>query len=694
MKFVYPEFLWALTALLVPIIIHLFNFRKYKTLYFSSLQFVQHIEQRSKSTQRLKNILILILRLLAFTAIVFAFAQPYFNDSSSSQSQGKDIIALHIDNSFSMTMKGAEGELLSEAKESARKIIEKAPLNTRILLSTNTLDGIESRLTTKIDALDRLDKISTSPMVRSFDEVINWQKKNLSHSFENNEIGRVQHIILSDFQQNTTTFTDLKADSVSSYIPIVFNPQTSSNLSIDSVWFSSPLHKKGIVQELNIKVSNSSDVPLQNIQLSFELGNKKRDLFIDIDAHSSANSSISYTDNNFGVKSGKISLQDQQFYADDEYFFTYEVAKQSKIVVINGESANNSVAAIYRLDNFYDVQEINAGQYTQSVLSNANLVVLNGLNDIPSGLNDNLIDYWNNGGTVALFPGSSINTNNINRFLQALQLPSIQKLITQNARIKQLNYKDPFFKGVFEKEKENLSLPAVSKFYLTNTATETNALDIIQLQNGKPLFIRSDGEKQAFLFASSLQAEFGSFTSDILFTTILLRMGELSMRNGPIALTIGEEGKFPIYQKLADDRAIHLKGNNIDFIPQTLKNNEVTYIDISGSEATATLSSGIYSIEADQQLGQVALNYNRKESNIQQLTQEEITQKLTEQGISRLNVLEVNDGASVTNLSLDKPYPYWKLFLIAALIFLIAEIGIIKFVQSDGQLVPPKKQNI
>lgn len=693
MKFVYPEFLWALTALLVPIIIHLFNFRKYKILYFSSLQFIQHIEQRSKSTQRLKNILVLILRMLAFTAIVFAFAQPFFNDSSSSKSQGKDIIALHIDNSFSMTMKGAEGELLSEAKESARKIIEKAPLNSRILLSTNTLDGIESRLTTKIDALERLDKISTSPMVRSFDEVINWQKKNLSHSFENNEIGRVQHIVLSDFQQNTTEFKALKADSISSYIPIVFNPQTSSNLSIDSVWFSSPLHKKDIVQELNIKVSNSSDVDLQNIQLSFELGNKKRDLFIDVDAHSSANSSISYTDNNFGVKSGKISLQDQQFYSDDDYFFTYEVAKQSKIVVINGENSNKSVADIYRLDNFYDVKEISAGQYTQSVLSNANLVVLNGLNEIPSGLSSNLQEYWNNGGTVALFPGAAIKTTSINSFLQALELPTIQKLISQNARINQLNYKDPFFKGVFEKEKENLSLPAVSKFYLTNPVTQTNALDIVQLQNGKPLFIRTDGEKQAFLFASSLQSDFGSFTSDILFTTILLRMGELSMRNGPIALTIGEEGKFPIYTKISNDRAIHLKGNTTDFIPQTEKNNEVTYIDLSGSEAIANLSSGIYSIETDRQLGQIALNYNRKESEIKQFTKEEITQKMMEQGIANTSVLEVNNGASVTNLSLDKPYPYWKLFLIAALIFLIAEIGIIKFVKSDGKIGQTQKQN-
>ena len=64
MRFVYPEFLWALSLLIVPVIIHLFSFRRYKTLYFSSLQFIQHVERQNKSTQKLKNLLILMLDMI------------------------------------------------------------------------------------------------------------------------------------------------------------------------------------------------------------------------------------------------------------------------------------------------------------------------------------------------------------------------------------------------------------------------------------------------------------------------------------------------------------------------------------------------------------------------------------------------------------------------------------------------------
>ena len=109
MKFVHPGFLWALFALAIPIIIHLFNFRRYKVIYFSSLKFIKHVDQQTRSTQKLKHLLILALRLLAITALVLAFAQPYFPVERSGNGGGKPVLAIYIDNSFSMTAKGTEG---------------------------------------------------------------------------------------------------------------------------------------------------------------------------------------------------------------------------------------------------------------------------------------------------------------------------------------------------------------------------------------------------------------------------------------------------------------------------------------------------------------------------------------------------------------------------------------------------------
>lgn len=679
MRFVYPEFLWALSLLIVPVLIHLFSFRRYKTLYFSSLQFVHHVEQQNKSTQKLKNLLILICRLLVIAFVILAFAQPYFPSSSKAQTGGNPVLSIHIDNSFSMTMKGVEGELLSEAVEAARQLIDKAPLNTKILLSTNALDGVEARICTKTEALERLDRVQPSPMVRSYDEVIKWQKNNLKSNIQNESFSQIQFVYLSDFQKNTNEFGKLEADSTGKYIPIRLISQNQSNVSIDSVWFGSPLHKAGINNELFVKVSNHGQVDLQNVQLEFQSGDMKRDLFVDVAKQNSAVAALTFSPKTTGIQTGRVSIADKHFFADDEYFFSYTVAEKSSVLVINGADANKSVASIYRLDNFYVVNEIEQGAFTQGLLQRINLVVLNGVNEIPSGLNANLTDYSKNGGTIALFPGKNIDNNSVNAFLSQLKMPLITKEVVQSTRINKINYKDPFFKGVFEKEKESLSLPGVTKFYLTNESNAPGALSIIQMQNGKALLYRSNLEQQSFLFTSVLSSEYGSFVSDILYTTVLLRIGEVSLMNPPLSVTIGETASYPVYNHTDINQPIYIKGEKTEFIPEKRISGNVTYIDLSGQSAISNLRSGIFDLSSDgKPIGKIAVNYNRKESSIDTWNETEIKTALEQAGIQHSSIMNVDKGISSVNLNIEKPYPYWKFFVSFALLFFLAELLILK----------------
>ncbi len=680
MRFVYPEFLWALSLLVVPIIIHLFSFRRYKTLYFSSLQFVQHVEQQNKSTQKLKNLLILICRLLALALIIFAFAQPFFPKTENTQSSNVPVLSIHIDNSYSMSMKGVEGELLSEAVEAAKRLINKAPLNTKIQLSTNTMDGIEARICSKVDALERLDRIQLSPMTRSYDEVIKWQKNNLKNNTQIDNFSQTQFIYLSDFQKNTQKFENLEADSISKYIPIRLISQTNENLSIDSVWFNSPLHKIGTNNELSIKVSNHGNTDLQNIPIQFQSGDVKRDLFVDIPKNGVTTTSLTFAPKKAGIQTGVLTISDKQFYSDDEYFFSYTVAEKSSILIINGSDANKSVGDIYRLDNFYTVTESDQSAFTQGLLNGINLVVLNGLNEIPSGLNLNLSDYSKNGGTIAIFPGKNIDKNSFNALLSQIKMPLISKEVVQTTRISKINYKDPFFKGVFEKEKDNLSLPGVTKFYLTNENNSSGALSIVQLQNSKSLLYRNNSEQQSFLFTSVLSSEYGSFTSDILYTTILLRIGELSLLNPPISVTIGTTSNYPIYSQTDINQPIFIKNESIEFIPEKKTSGNVTYLDLSGNAAITNLKSGIFDIISQgKSIGKIAVNYNRSESKIETLSEVEIENALKNAGIIDSKIVNVDKGISSVNLNIEKPYPYWKFFVVFALLFVLAELFILKF---------------
>ncbi|MGB0178389.1 MAG: BatA domain-containing protein, partial [Owenweeksia sp.] len=126
MNFLYPQFFWALFALTIPVIVHLFNFRRYKTIYFSNNRFLQAIQKKSQSFNQLRHLIILCCRLLALALLVIAFTQPYIPAKESGAEQSS-YAALYIDNSLSMKTQGPNGPLLDEARGQAVDIIKALP---------------------------------------------------------------------------------------------------------------------------------------------------------------------------------------------------------------------------------------------------------------------------------------------------------------------------------------------------------------------------------------------------------------------------------------------------------------------------------------------------------------------------------------------------------------------------------------
>jgi hypothetical protein len=677
MKFVYPAFLWALFALAIPVIIHLFNFRKYKTFYFSSLNFIQHVDQQTRSTQKLKHLLVLIARLLALAALIIGFAQPYLPVKNNGTEGGKPVMAIYIDNSFSMTAKGTEGELLSEAREMARKLIKKAPVDTRILLNTNKMDGVEQRLLTKVAALQELDKITPTAIVRKLDDVINWQKAFIENEHASiQRLGTRQFIFLSDFQQQSAQFKSLKKDDKNYYYPIAVRPQKIANCFIDSVWFESPIRKINENNTLFIRVGNSGTESIQNVELHCVIDRSKRDVFLDIPANGSVTTSINYSDVTSGFKKGKITLNDAQLFWDDDFYFSYSINPTTNVLIVNGENASPTVERVYKVEPFYNIRQLAQSACTLDAIKSADLIVLNGLNELPSGFSENLINFSKAGGTLAFFPGEKVKLTDWNACLQKLNLPTLGSLNSGGTKIKQLFYEDPFFKGMFEKEKAELNFPAVSNYYQVNSTG--SSLKLIQLQNSSPLFLRSSGIQQSFLFTSCLTPSFGTFTNNALYPSMLLRIAEMSQRKAPNNLTIGKDASFPVFSTYNSAAPIHLLKDKIDLIP-TIKDNGFNFdVSINGLQALELLEAGNYVIKNDKNLGYLSLNYDRSESKTLYLTESEIKTNIENQGITNCKTSEITNGQSSTKIDLEKPVEYWKLFIVLALIFLIAELLLLK----------------
>ena len=145
MQFLYPQFLYALITLAIPVIIHLFNFRRYKKILFTNVRFLTEIQQESKSRNKLRHLLLLFIRLILLASIVIAFAQPYFPNKKNLVKPGKNYICIYLDNSFSMTNIAAQGDLLQIAKKKAEEAAKAFRESDAFQLLTNDFESKHKR---------------------------------------------------------------------------------------------------------------------------------------------------------------------------------------------------------------------------------------------------------------------------------------------------------------------------------------------------------------------------------------------------------------------------------------------------------------------------------------------------------------------------------------------------------------------
>ena len=132
MQFTYPELLWALFLLLIPIIIHLFQLRRFKTTPFTNLKFLQKVFAKSRKSNELKKWLLLCSRLLLISMLVLAFAQPF---SAKETALEEKETTIYLDDSFSMQARVNSNALLSNAVQELANVV---PKDYRFNLITNT----------------------------------------------------------------------------------------------------------------------------------------------------------------------------------------------------------------------------------------------------------------------------------------------------------------------------------------------------------------------------------------------------------------------------------------------------------------------------------------------------------------------------------------------------------------------------
>ena len=681
MNFIYPQFLWALLAVAIPIIIHLFNFRKFKKVYFSDVSLLKQVELETSKKSNLKHLLILLARILAIAALVFAFAQPYFSNEENGNRIGEKIVSVYLDNSLSMNNKWNEFTVLDYAKKQALQVANSFEQNDKFLLITNDFKPIHQRFLTKDEFVNEIDEIGISSVSRKMSAV---EQKQID--FLNKEVSQNKWAFyISDFQKSTSDITELKLDSTVSVTVLPVSGSYAGNVWIDSVWFESPVRMVNKKEKLHARIVNSTPDDIQ-IKLELSLNGKVKGLLNeDVMGNSESEISLDYLVHESGEIAGVLSLSEYpepNAIFDDSYYFSYLLKPESKVLVINQSSEfldgkQGNVNQLFFKDEFFKVENALVSSLDYGEFDKSDLIIINEVNSFSTGFITQILGYVNSGGTLFIIPSAKADLETTNELLIATMGGRILSKDTANTKVSWLDFENSFFKDVFQKVPKNMNLPSVGNQYKFDFSSRSGTNSLAKTQNGNSFLAMNQSKKgKVFATSVSLSPDFSNFASHSLFVTTLLRIAESSgVSQQSAVFTSTNSVRVKNETILADDLRIMNESGSIDFIPET---------EISGSELELFFGpnikeSGSYKLMSDNSIAySFGVNYHRDESQFEFYSPEDLSSQLTRNWVSVASLSENQLSNNSTDFLSSKD-KLWKILLLLALLFFAIEIALIKF---------------
>lgn len=691
MQFLVPSFLWALSALLIPILIHFFHFRRTKKVYFSQVSFLRTIDMQTSSFRTLKQWLTLLLRLLALACLVLAFAQPFWankQEGVAGETSAFGLQSIYLDNSNSMENLVDNKGLLDQAVIQLEEWLTTAEVSSSWQWMTNDrLAGVASPISPK-QVKKELTEVRFSGETKTLVQLMNRQAK-AADAVEKG--GRRRFFYFSDFQKSTLgSMAKLPIDSLDEYHFIPVLPEKTANIVIDSVWLENPFLREMENSTLRVRLRNTGDEQIDKAVVRFLLDNQPiSSATVTIASKGQVTTTFSFTIRDKGEHEGQLKMEDKPVTFDNTYHFVLVASPQVKVTHLFEESASKYVKEVFQDDTFATYSGASVRTVNLGALVNTNLLILDGVTRFPSGLRDAAKKMMEKGGSVLVIPPSgSFSLEEYRSFLTTLGIQFLELLSSDSPAVPlaEPDVSNAFFSDVFDKntpiEKGKMQVPAVK----TRLAWRGAGDVIWQQQTGARFLTRTKQPTGgfAYILAAPMNETYGSFVEHAFFVATFIKIATLSMTQPQMAYRFGQKDVIRIpYSAQVANATITLKKGQSSFVPsQSIQGNEwVVQVPTSAEIPSGQrVESGIYEVFVDgKYLKKIALNYETKESLLAHYSVEELRQMTHKWP----NVI-VHDGLTAADIPTlfaanESVTPLWWYFAAAALLFLVAETLLIRF---------------
>ncbi|MGB5228394.1 MAG: BatA domain-containing protein [Eudoraea sp.] len=636
MLFKYPELLWAFFLLLIPILIHLFQLRRFKKTPFTNVKLLQKVVSQSRKSSTIKKWLLLFSRLLLLSGLILAFSQPYF--AKESASYAKETV-IYLDNSFSMQAKTENGTLLQDA---VQNLLQGLPKDNTFTLFTN------DKVFSNINLMDVRNELLNLPYTYNqlgFKDIL-LKGKNF---FSEDEKSIKYLVLVSDFQNRTALQETDTLRNIQTFM-VGVKAENLDNSVLDSAYVA---EVNATTIDLSVNLTTTS--ALETIPVSLYNDDK---LIAKTAATFDKNrkSNVTFTLPANEVIIGKIEISDIGLPYDNQLFFNINQKDKIKVLSVS-ESDSEFLKRIFTEDEFI-FADVRMNNLNYSILESQNLIVLNELKTIPVSLKNTLSDYTQKGGHLIIIPAFDSNIESYNSFIGNYYSTSFINRIDEERNITGINFDHPLYKNVFAQRVSNFQYPRVTSYF----KTRTTAPKILSLQDKSAFIVGLDG---IYLLTAAINNTNSNFKNSPLIVPTFYSIGSNSLKSPKLYNTLGQITTIDVKAEWAKDNILKVTRKEYEFIPeqQSFSNKTVLTFNYNPNK------DGIYTISEDSRpIQNISFNYPRTES---------------ESIYAELDILNNNSVNNLTEVfeTMEKDNrvtELWKWFTIFALLFMLAEVLIQK----------------
>ncbi|MTI32533.1 BatA domain-containing protein [Xanthovirga aplysinae] len=669
MSFLYPQFLLGLLALSIPILIHLFNFRKAKKVYFSNNQFLQLVREASSSKLRLKHWLVLLSRLFFVAFLVFTFTQPFI-PAKEEQLDGNDVL-IYLDNSMSMSNESRNGVSgLEEGLTYVNSLLSLYPKGTNYIFLTNEFSSSSKFFKNGDEVKELVTETHLSGVSRDFNQVLS----RLQAESEKFDAQNADFYFISDFQKTTVGEPqnwNLRKGANYHYIPVEFNE--ISNVFVDTVFLNNPFLIAHENNTLSAVLRNEGNSNLEDLEVR---------LFINEVQYYTASLTLMVGDSktiHFNLPNNlpdhskfRLSFEEFPVTFDNDFYFNLDRKGKIRVAEVHSRNASPLPGKAFGNTQLFEFRAFTEENVNYNELSQSNLIILNEVDKLDAPLRELLEDFISLGKSVVVIPSSNPRSSTYS-YLEDIRIKSFTAFSAPKQNLASLDLENPFFENIFENREEEFEMPLARPYMKLQGGSES----LISYKTGEPFLLRGGIKDNVYFFATPFRDAFTSFQKHAIFVPVLYRIASFSKEGGDqLYYSVTDPFVMLGIERSDNDDVFKLKRPGAEIIPVQRSAAQGLFLELPKD----VLIPGFYDLSLRDELkGLLSFNYDKRESYPDQFHGKDLKVALAHH--ENVSIYESKDAMEFFRemKSIHSGVELWRLCLLLALAFLFFEILLIRF---------------